>query len=165
MMLSSNAVDRVLGETHRPWTPGSPPRAILKGSRRRIGSKGSRSGRPGTPPRDSRRSRSSQRDEGPAVTARHPRGTRRTSPAAGIPREVQFVTKPRRVQTMIARAIAAGVPFAWLTADETYLRSSPKNHLTWGFLDHIRGTGTQERRFKGLITRAGKHTEPGGHSE
>jgi len=78
---------------------------------------------------------------------------------------VQFVTKPRRVQTMIARAIAAGVPFVWFTADETYLGSSPKNHLTWGFLDHIRGTGTQERRFKGLITREGKHTEPGGHSE
>jgi hypothetical protein len=44
---------------------------------------------------------------------------------------------------------------AWLTPDETYLRSSPKNHLNWGFLDHIRGTGTQERSFKGLITREG----------
>jgi hypothetical protein len=57
------------------------------------------------------------------------------------------------------------VPFAWFTADETYLRSSPKNHLTRGFLDHIRGTGTQERRFKGLIVREGKHPERGGHSE
>jgi hypothetical protein len=53
----------------------------------------------------------------------------------------------------LPEAIAAGVPFAWFTADETYLRSSPKNDLTWGFFDHIRGTGTQERRFKGLITR------------
>jgi hypothetical protein len=54
------------------------------------------------------------------------------------------------------RAAAPEAPSAWFTADETYVRSSPKNHLTWGFLDHIRGTGTQERRFKGLITREGK---------
>jgi SRSO17 transposase len=40
--------------------------------------------------------------------------------AAGIPEEVEFVTKPRQAQVMIARAVAAGVPFAWFTADETY---------------------------------------------
>jgi SRSO17 transposase len=40
--------------------------------------------------------------------------------AAGIPPEVEFATKPRQAQAMIARAIAAGVPFAWFTADETY---------------------------------------------
>jgi SRSO17 transposase len=40
--------------------------------------------------------------------------------AAGIPEEVEFATKPRQAQAMIARAIAAGVPFAWVTADETY---------------------------------------------
>ncbi len=40
--------------------------------------------------------------------------------AAGIPEEVEFVTKPRQAQAMIGRAIAAGVPFAWVTADETY---------------------------------------------
>ena len=40
--------------------------------------------------------------------------------AAGIPDEVEFATKPRQAQAMIARAIAAGVPFAWFTADETY---------------------------------------------
>lgn len=39
---------------------------------------------------------------------------------AGIPPEVEFVTKPRQAQAMIARALAAGVPFAWFTADETY---------------------------------------------
>ena len=39
---------------------------------------------------------------------------------AGIPGEVEFATKPRQAQAMIARAIAAGVPFAWFTADETY---------------------------------------------
>jgi SRSO17 transposase len=40
--------------------------------------------------------------------------------AAGIPEEVEFVTKPRQAQVLIARAIAAGVPFRWFTADETY---------------------------------------------
>src|SRR6202035_920464 len=40
--------------------------------------------------------------------------------AAGIPDDVEFATKPRQAQEMIARTIAAGVPFAWFTADETY---------------------------------------------
>jgi len=40
--------------------------------------------------------------------------------AAGIPEEAEFATKPRQAQEMIAGAIAAGVPFAWFTADETY---------------------------------------------
>jgi SRSO17 transposase len=40
--------------------------------------------------------------------------------AAGIPEETEFATKPRQAQAMIGRAIAAGVPFAWFTADETY---------------------------------------------
>src|SRR5206468_5436274 len=40
--------------------------------------------------------------------------------AAGIPQEAEFTTKPRQAQAMIARAVAAGVPFARVTADETY---------------------------------------------
>jgi SRSO17 transposase len=40
--------------------------------------------------------------------------------AAGVSEEVEFATKPRQAQAMIGRAIAAGVPFAWFTADETY---------------------------------------------
>jgi SRSO17 transposase len=39
---------------------------------------------------------------------------------AGIPDRVEFATKPEQARAMIARAIAAGVPFAWFTADETY---------------------------------------------
>ena len=39
---------------------------------------------------------------------------------AGIPQDVEFTTKPRQAQAMIDRAVAAGVPFAWFTADETY---------------------------------------------
>ena len=40
--------------------------------------------------------------------------------AAGIPQEAELATKPQQAQAMIARAIAAGVPFAWFTADEVY---------------------------------------------
>jgi SRSO17 transposase len=40
--------------------------------------------------------------------------------AAGIPDEVEFATKPRLGVVMLARAFAAGVPFAWVTADEAY---------------------------------------------
>jgi hypothetical protein len=40
--------------------------------------------------------------------------------AAGIPDDVQFATKPRLAQKMLQRAIDAGVPFAWFTADEAF---------------------------------------------
>src|SRR5436309_645845 len=40
--------------------------------------------------------------------------------AAGIPDEVEFATKPRQAMVMLARALDAGVPFAWFTADEGY---------------------------------------------
>jgi SRSO17 transposase len=40
--------------------------------------------------------------------------------AAGVPDEVKFATKPRQAMAMLARALQAGVPFAWFTADEAY---------------------------------------------
>src|SRR3954449_1944533 len=40
--------------------------------------------------------------------------------AAGIPKEVTFATKPELARRMIARAIAAEVPFAWVLGDEIY---------------------------------------------
>jgi SRSO17 transposase len=40
--------------------------------------------------------------------------------AAGIPQEVTFATKPALARRMIARAIAADVPFAWVLGDEIY---------------------------------------------
>jgi SRSO17 transposase len=39
---------------------------------------------------------------------------------AGIPDDVAFATKPQLAQAMLARAIEAGVPFAWFTGDEVY---------------------------------------------
>jgi len=40
--------------------------------------------------------------------------------AAGIPPEVPFATKPALARTMLARAFAAEVPAAWVTADSVY---------------------------------------------
>jgi SRSO17 transposase len=39
---------------------------------------------------------------------------------AGVPAEVTFQTRPQQVQEMIEAALAAGVPFAWFTADEEF---------------------------------------------
>jgi SRSO17 transposase len=40
--------------------------------------------------------------------------------AAGVPETVAFATKPVLARQMLARAFAAGVPVAWVTADEIY---------------------------------------------
>ena len=39
---------------------------------------------------------------------------------AGVPVAITFQTKPALAQAMLARALAAGVPFAWVTGDEVY---------------------------------------------
>src|SRR5689334_19746370 len=39
---------------------------------------------------------------------------------AGVPEGTEFETKPRQAMAMLARAFAAKVPFAWITADEAY---------------------------------------------
>src|SRR3712207_1081853 len=40
--------------------------------------------------------------------------------AAHVPLEVGFASKPRQAGRMVARAIAAGVPFAWVAGDSVY---------------------------------------------
>ena len=40
--------------------------------------------------------------------------------AAGVPGAVAFMTKPRQGMAMLDRAIVAGLPFSWVTADEAY---------------------------------------------
>jgi len=40
--------------------------------------------------------------------------------AAGIPDDVAFATKPAQAQAMLERALGAGVPAAWVTADSVY---------------------------------------------
>ncbi|WP_443029647.1 IS701 family transposase [Spirillospora sp. NBC_01491] len=39
---------------------------------------------------------------------------------AGVGEDVGFATKPELGQSMLARAIDSGIPFAWVTADEAY---------------------------------------------
>jgi SRSO17 transposase len=39
---------------------------------------------------------------------------------AHVPDDVEFATKPQQAQAMLERAVTAGVPFAWFTADEAY---------------------------------------------
>jgi SRSO17 transposase len=40
--------------------------------------------------------------------------------AAGIGDDVAFATKPELGRTMVGRAVEAGIPFSWVTADEVY---------------------------------------------
>jgi SRSO17 transposase len=44
--------------------------------------------------------------------------------AAGVPDQVGFATKPELARRMLARALDAGVPAAWVTGDEVYGASS-----------------------------------------
>jgi SRSO17 transposase len=78
--------------------------------------------------------------------------------AAHVPPELGFATKPRLARRMIERAIAARVPFAWVTGDSVYgvseiemaLRRAGKGYVlgvtrgsqfwSWGKAEPIAGT-------------------------
>jgi SRSO17 transposase len=49
-------------------------------------------------------------------------GDRDRCRAAGVPGDVQFAAKPELARRMLGRALDAGVPAAWVTADEAYGR-------------------------------------------
>jgi SRSO17 transposase len=84
-------------------------------------------------------------------------GARRTT--AGIPGAVSFATKPQLAQRMIARAIAAGMPFAWVVGDEVYgsdrrLRLFLEQHER-PFVLTVR---SNEKLWSVLAGRLGQHT-------
>jgi SRSO17 transposase len=81
--------------------------------------------------------------------------------AAHVPDEVRFATKPRLAVAMIGRAIAAGVPFAWVASDTVYgvsevemeLRREGKGYVlgvtrdhhvcSWGKVPAVGGTAEE----------------------
>ena len=81
--------------------------------------------------------------------------------AAHVPDEIRFATKPRMAVAMIKRAIAAGVPFAWVAADSIYgvgeiemaLRRAGKGYVlgvktdsqfnSWGRMPMVAGTAEE----------------------
>jgi SRSO17 transposase len=81
--------------------------------------------------------------------------------AAGIPDGVEFATKPQLLMAMLARAIEAGVPFAWVTADEAYgqapyLRAWLEGQDVWHVLatrcnDTVTTTGGADARADELV--------------
>jgi SRSO17 transposase len=90
-------------------------------------------------------------------------GDRDRCRAAGIPDEIEFATKPRLAQQMLRRALAAGVPFAWFTADEAYgqakylhawLEDQDVSHVLAIKRNDTLTTGTGEQRADALIAAA-----------
>jgi SRSO17 transposase len=73
--------------------------------------------------------------------------------AAGVPDEVEFATKPRQAMAMLARTFAAGVPFAWVTADEAY---GQVKYLRFWLEEHDAAHVLSTRRNDTLITTDGR---------
>jgi len=61
-------------------------------------------------------------------------GDRARCAAAGIPDQVGFATKPALAQALLGRALDAGVPAQWVTADEAY----GQDHKFRAFLEQRR---------------------------
>ncbi len=81
--------------------------------------------------------------------------------AAGIPDDVAFATKPALAQTMLARALDAGVPAAWVTADSVYgdvkhlrvwLEARPIGYvLAVSGKDTVVGADWRQRRISAIL--------------
>jgi SRSO17 transposase len=75
--------------------------------------------------------------------------------AAAIGDEVQFATKPQQARMMLQRALAAGVPFGWFTADEVYGQNPGlRRWLEQSDVDvfYVMATRTDQQVSSGLFT-------------
>jgi SRSO17 transposase len=79
---------------------------------------------------------------------------------AGIPEDRGFATKPPLARQMLARALAAGVPAAWVTGDSVYgdhrplrwwLEAQPQAYVLAVSGKAYVGLGTQPRQVKALL--------------
>ncbi|MDP9840994.1 IS701 family transposase [Streptosporangium lutulentum] len=72
---------------------------------------------------------------------------------ARIPDETGFATKPQLLRAMIERAITAGVPFSWVTADEAYGDNGPlRRFLETGQIGYVLAVACDHQ----ITTGAGK---------
>ena len=70
--------------------------------------------------------------------------------AAHVPPEVGFATKPRIAGRMVERAIAAGVPFAWVAGDGVYGVGALETRLRRAGKGHVLGVNA-DRQFDSWI--------------
>ena len=80
--------------------------------------------------------------------------------AAGVPEEVAFATKPELARAMLRRALRAGVPARWVTADEVYGSDSKFRRLVEeSGLSYVVAVTSAQRLFLAATT-AGPTTSP-----
>ncbi len=88
--------------------------------------------------------------------------------AAYVPGEIGFATKPKLAGQMIARTIAAGVPFRWVAADTVYgvgdierdLRRAGKGYVLGVSSSHWFGSWNRERPVGGSAEKIAQTLDP-----
>jgi SRSO17 transposase len=76
--------------------------------------------------------------------------------AAAVPQEVEFATKPQQARAMLQRAVEAGVPFAWFTADEAYGQNPGlRTWLEEQDIAYVMATRRDDEVASGLFTTTG----------
>ena len=69
---------------------------------------------------------------------------------AGVPEDVAFATKPEQARAMLRRALKAGVPAAWVTADEVYGSDSKfRGLIEQAGLGYVVAVSSAQRLFLG----------------
>lgn len=72
---------------------------------------------------------------------------------AAVPEDVGFATKPEQAKAMIERAVVAGVPFAWFTADEAFGQNPGlRDWLQEQDIAYVMATGNDDEVPAGLHT-------------